>query len=225
MIAFRDRKRRLWTARLDVAAAVRMRDLAGVDVMALALGSQEEAVKLASDPPRLANALFALCLPLCEARGISDREFGRSLRGRFWGHWLAPAALAEMVFEAVRDFFEVPELSPGKPKGKRGGKATAAGLWGDLWRLASIVGADPDRRTFGELIALADGRQKFEWGRTACVLAMLYNTRAFGGGKAKQPAEFDPTGGLGTAASKSELKVDKTTLRDVALIFSRAGRG
>ena len=225
MIAFRDRKRRLWTARLDVAAAVRMRDLAGVDVMALALGGQDEAVKLASDPPRLTNALFALCLPSCEARGVSDRDFGRSLRGRFWGYWLSPNDVTEMVFEGVREFFDVPELSPGKPKGKRGGKATAADLWGDLWRLAAIVGVDPDRRTFGELIALADGRQKFEWSRTACVLAMLHNTRAFGGGKARQPAEFDPTGGLGTASSKTEMKVDKTTLRDVALIYSRAGRG
>lgn len=221
MIAFRDRKGRLWTARLDVAAAVRMRDLAGVDVMGLALGGQSEAVKLAADAERLANGLFALCLPSCEARGVSDREFGRCLRNRFWGHVIAPMALAEMIFEGVRDFFEVPRLSPGKPKGGGNAKVDAEDLWGDLWHMAAIAGvADPGPRTFGELIALADGRRKHDWAQTATVLAMLHNTRAFGRGLAKQPADYDPTGALG-AGKRNELKVNRSTLHSVAAIFMR----
>lgn len=223
MIAFRDRKGRLWTARLDVAAAVRMRDLGEVDVMGLALGGRPEARKLAEDTERLVNGLFALCLPSCEARGVSDREFGRGLRGRFWGHVIAPAGLAEMVFEGVRDFFEVPSIPISAAKSDRGGKVEPSDLWGNLWHLTSVAGVGhPGPFTFGELIAAADGRQKNEWSRTACVLAMLHNTRAFGRVKAKHPAEFDPTGGLG-AGKRNELKINRSTLYSVAALFM--GRG
>jgi hypothetical protein len=220
LIAFRDRKGRLWTGRLDVDAALRMRDLAGTDVMALAIDSSAGA---AMEPPRLADAVYALLLPQAAFYGVTDREFGKCLRGRLWGWYLTPRDLAEMLFAEVSAFFAVPELAPGHA-GKPMRNPTPEGLWGTLWQVAATAEVEPGPRTFGELIALADARRKNAWAHTASLLAWIENHAGMGSRRRVSPADRDPTGGMGKA-NRNELKIKgKDGVRSLALVFGLAGR-
>ena len=221
MIAFHDRKGRLWCGRLDVAAALRMRDLAGTDVMELAI-NRDAVLEMAANPSQLANAAFALFLPQCERRGITDREFGKSLRGRMWGWWASPVLIAEMLVEEIGAFFDVPDLLPAKVKEGRSQRLTANDMWGKVYQFAAIAGVSPDDRTFGELLALADARRKHDWAQTACVLATIQNFAGMGRRTAISPADLDPTGGL--AGQKPEFKVKgRDGIRALGMIF--CGRG
>lgn len=208
MIAFRDRTGRLWTGRLDVGAAIRMRDLAGVDVMEL-ITDQNAADAFGANPSRLADAAFALVLPQCEQRGVDDRAFGDALWWRWWQIWnwrrnrVAPSELATVLFDGIGQFFAIPDLSPGEPKGSPpSDKPTAAMLWGLVWRHAAVSGVDAHHYTFGELVALSDAKRKHDWGQTACLRSTIHNANISKKSDAKTPAYFDPTGGLGAGGEQ-----------------------
>jgi hypothetical protein len=221
VIALRDRKGRLWTGRLDVDAALRMRDLAGTDVMALAL-DKDAVLALLGDHSRLADVAFAFFLPQCHARGVDDLAFARGLRGWFGWWYIRPEDLAEIILTAVNEFARVPELSPGKPKEAGGASQplTADRLWGFVWQVAGF-GVDVGPRTLGELVAIADGRRKHDWAQTAGVMSYVAGL----GGAKVTAADLDPTGGLG-AEGKQELAVrGKDGIRALARIFGAAGRG
>lgn len=201
MIVFRDRTGRIWTGRLDTAAAIRMRDIAGEDVMELAL-SKQDATTFSLHPARLANALFAILLPTCERLGIDDVRFGRLLPGRRLFRPAVPTVLSEQLLSAILGFFECPEMLPGKPKDKSREPLTASKLWCYLWASASVAGVSPFSFTFGELAAMADAKRKHEWAQTSNLMA--YIARAAG---AKiTAADIDPTGALrGASTQKLEL--------------------
>jgi hypothetical protein len=216
LIAFRDRKGRLWTGRLDVDAALRMRDLAGTDVMELRINP---AARADLTPESVCNALYALLLPSAEARGISDHAFGRSVRGRFWGWYQTPRDLGEMFFTEADAFFDVAELAPGN-EGKALANPTAEMLWGLLWQVAASAGVEPGPRTFGELIALADAHRKNAWSHTASLLAWIENHAGMGGRRHVSPAERDPTGAMGRPQG-AKLEVTPQNFSLVASLFLR----
>lgn len=223
MIAFRDRTGRLWTGRLDVSAAIRMRDLAGVDVMELAL-DPDAATTLGAEPSRLVDAAFAILLPSCEQRGVSDRQFGKALRGRLWGRAVNPGQLAEQIFDAIRMFFEIPELSPGKPKGGKepSEPLTASLVWGLVWRHAAVACVDPGPRTFGELVALCDAKRKHDWAQTASLISKIHNVNCYKRSDLKSPGECDPTGGLGAVSHGQKLPLTRENfLSAVSLLMGR----
>lgn len=216
MIAFRDRKGRAWTRRLDVDAAVRIRGLAGLDVMALA-ADEAAAARYAGPSPEvsaeIADALFALFLPDAVAAGIDDRAFGRRLRVR-------ADELRTLLFEGVAEFFAMPGPPPTGPGGR---EATAEELWQDVYRLAGEAGIDPGPRTYGELAVLADGRRRAEWGRTAALRADVINSNPYRKGQAVRPADLDPTGGLKEAGTGGgiELTPDDAGIELLARAFLR----
>ncbi|QDT39724.1 hypothetical protein [Stratiformator vulcanicus] len=210
----RDRRGRLWSHRLDVAAAVRMRDLAGVDVMQLGLTQS-----LPGSRAALVDAAYALLLPEAQRHSVSDREFGRLLRGRLWGWTVSPSDLADELLAELAAFFASPKLSPGEPKGDVERELTAADLWGDIYALAGLVGVDPGPLTYGELVALADSRRKHDWARTAELMALTFNLQVDREHR-KPAAAFDPTGGLG-AESTGSIEITADNLFDVAAIFCR----
>lgn len=220
MIAFRDRKGRLWTGRLDINAALRMRDLAGTDVMALAL-DKDAALALLGDHSRLADAAFAFFMPQCEARGLDDISFARGLKGRLWGWYIRPEELADMLLEELAAFVTVPELSPGKPKEREGEPQTAEQMWGFIWQVAGF-GVEIGPRTLGELFAISDGRSKHDWAQTACLMSYVAGV----GGVSVSADELDPTGGLAATHQTNELTIrGKDGIRSVFRIFGAMGRG
>lgn len=79
MRTFKDLAGRDWGIAMDIAAAKRVRDMLGLDIV----GPNAAAVfeKLIADPITLCDVLFAVCRPQAERLGVSDEEFGRALAG------------------------------------------------------------------------------------------------------------------------------------------------
>lgn len=76
MPSFRDKQQQLWQYELDVPAARRVYRLLGIDLIAEPIDSL--LARLAS-PCFIIDLLYCLCQPECEARGVSDEDFGRGL--------------------------------------------------------------------------------------------------------------------------------------------------
>lgn len=80
--------------------------------------------------------------------------------------------------------------------------------------MAGIVGVEPGPLTLGELIVMAESRQRENWNHTSQVLAMLYNVnRDPKRHRALKPAEFHPF-----AKKRKQPRLsgkDLTVLRDV----------
>ncbi len=53
------------------------------------------------------------------------------------------------------------------------GRSTPDDWYWYCWELAGIVGVDPGPRTLAELMAMAKGRQRAEWERTAQLSALI----------------------------------------------------
>lgn len=207
MIAIRDRKGRLWTARLTVGAAKRMRDLAGLDVMELA--TDEDAERHLDGAPALAvDALFAWLLPECGRLGVTDRKFGRRFRG------VPLRTVNDAIRSGVREFFRVPGPPPKRSAGS-GRARTPAELWQEAERMAGLAGVDADTKTFGELVAASEGRRRHDWPRTALVLAQLRGLC----GKRADAAALDPTGVLSEAGGGGRMEIRPDNLGVVAAIF------
>lgn len=181
---------------------------------------QAAADAFGADPSRLANAAFALLLPQCEQRCVDDRKFGRSLRGRLWGWRVPPEELAEQLFAGIGEFFAIPELSPGKPKGRsENDEPTPASLWGLVWRHSALSGVDAMRYTFGELVAMADARRKHDWAQTAFILSKIHNSNISKKSEAKGADFFDPTGGLGAGGGQKLALTRENFLSFVGLMM------
>jgi hypothetical protein len=188
--------------RLDVAGAIRMRDVAGLDVMQVA--ADDDLWRLLASCDRSAtelvvDAVYALCLPDADARGWTSRQFGRRLVS------YTPREFAVLLLGDIRAFFAL----PGPPRKQTGSrlKITAEVLWGDVYALAGEVGIDPDPHTYGELVAQATGRSKAEWARTATLQAQVINSNKTDG-LAVQPADLDPTGGLKESSGSRGMEID-----------------
>ena len=85
MQKFRDTEGREWNLAVNVAAAKRARDHAGVDVMDLAADATrpEDSLlyKLYADPILMSSAVYQVCRPEAEQRGISEDDFCNAMAG------------------------------------------------------------------------------------------------------------------------------------------------
>ena len=142
------------------------------------------------------NALCALLLPELRAAGVGDRAFGRRLAPRLG--WRRPRVSPhrDLLIAACRDFFDRPGPPAAAPAADAAPAPTAAQLWREVWRLAGCCGVDPRPLTFGELCALAEGRRRHDWPRTARVEAAAWAAA----GVPADAAALDPTGLLAEAA-------------------------
>lgn len=222
MIAFRDRRRQTWSRRIDVAAAVRMRDLADLDVMAI-VTDDATSDRLTDDEKQasadIVDALFAVFLPDAERLKITDRQFGKRLRG------VKADDLRSLFFEGLAAFFRMPGPEP-KQTGQR--IVTAAELWEDVYRLAGEACVAPGPHTYGELAAMANGRRRLEWAQTAALRADVINNNGFRRGAPVHPKDLDPTGGLkeaDTGGGGVELTPDENGIDMLATFFMGAGQG
>ena len=90
----------------------------------------------------------------------------------------------ELMQDALADFYRLDVTQKGG-----GGAADAAELWAAVWRAAGIVGVDPHGLTFGELLAMADGRMRHQWDMQSALMALTHNIHAKG---SKPPGHFNP---------------------------------
>lgn len=198
MIVFRSRWGRTWAGRLDVDAAVRMFDLAELDVMVAGIDLPTRE-RLAGTSPEasadLAAAIYAIFQPEADRRRVSPRRFGKDLRV------VRDGGLRAMFFEEIDAFFRIPGPEQ-KPDGKPGKPPTPAELWQSLYRMAGEIGVSPGPHTLGEIYVMAEGHRRAEWARNAALRADVINSNPFRGSSARpvNPAELDPTGGLAELA-------------------------
>lgn len=177
MLAIRDRKGRTWCARLTFDAALVLRDLGGIDVMAM--GADGDSERRLTKPGRAADAIYLLCKQEADALRLSSWRFGK----RFVG-------LHEELTRAWRDEMVEFFRRPGpQPKGDGGQSWTAAELWREAYWNAGEAGVDPGPYTWGELATLAEGNRRAEWIRLAFLRAAL------GDGKTKLE-DLDITGAI-----------------------------
>lgn len=185
---FRGPDDRAWDLRVDIAAAERMRDLAGVDL--IAKGSTW-ADQLTKQPEAVANAIYAACKPQADARGMDDIRFGRMLRS---GRCEVFKAASEALWESIGTFFpraqDLPKARSDEPEQHpRRDQPTG---WRLLWEMAGYVGIDPGPRTQRELTQMYVGRRDAEsrlaWSVGSSAMAA---TLATAGSKAR-PAQINP---------------------------------
>jgi len=93
MQTFTDNEERSWTIEVNVAALKRAKGLAGVDLMGVLDGDLIE--RFIRDPVLLCDALYAVCKPEADERGVSDEAFGRAMAGDAIEH--ATAALLDEI--------------------------------------------------------------------------------------------------------------------------------
>lgn len=80
MRSFTDLAGRRWSISLNVTAAKRVRDLCGVNLLAV-IDKPELLAELSDDVIQLVDVLYVLCKPQCDAEGVTDEQFGESLGG------------------------------------------------------------------------------------------------------------------------------------------------
>lgn len=167
---FTDRRGRGWSLALDLGGAGRVRDLAGVDVLASGGGWGD---RLMADPALVVDVMYAIAKPQCEARGVSSWKFGKALRRQV----VSDDAYLALV-DAVTRFFPEPatdeeseEADAAEGSGKKFG-------WTELYELAGFLGVDPRPFTLRDLFAMARGRREYQsrlaW-EPASLLAALAN--------------------------------------------------
>lgn len=97
MKQFKDSQDRTWTIDLNVDSIEQVRALTEVNLYAALEGSLLE--ELGSNPKKLVDVVFALCEEQAKAKGVSDREFGKAMRGD------AIDAATMALLEDLVDFF------------------------------------------------------------------------------------------------------------------------
>lgn len=95
---FTDTAGRRWNLALSVGTVKRVRDLAGVDLLAV-LDKPQSLIDLAGDPVRFVDVLYVVIKPQADQVGISDESFGESLDGE------TVEAATDAFLEALVDFF------------------------------------------------------------------------------------------------------------------------
>lgn len=98
--SFRDSKGSLWELVVDIPTVERVRRLADVDLLNVAIADEQNGVfaKLA-DPVCFAHVVYAMCKPQADERGLSDEEFARCLD-------VDVEQLADTLFVEIADFFQ-----------------------------------------------------------------------------------------------------------------------
>lgn len=79
MKTFTDNAGRTWTIAINVDAIKRVRGLVDVNLLDILDGKLIE--RLYRDPVLLCDAVYAVCKPEADARGVSDEDFGRAMAG------------------------------------------------------------------------------------------------------------------------------------------------
>lgn len=208
MVSIVNRRGHVWYQRLDVGAAVRLRDLAGVDVMRLATGDDTM-----PDVSTIVDCLYAILLP--GLGGITPKRFGRLLRGD-----VPPEQLCELFIEEVRGFFHVHAPSK-KRRDKNQRELTAEELWRELWRAAGAAGVDPTHRTYGEISALAEGRAMATWIQTGMICAAVANSTPGRKGAPVNATHFTPEGMYDDQMKSNSQPLTADNLSQLAMMMVR----
>ena len=98
---FKDATGRNWEIVVNVGAVKRVRTLCGVDVLAISdfVEDRDKDLRFLTDPVLLVDVLYVICKNECDARHVSDEEFGRALVGDA----IAEASVA--LLEELIEFF------------------------------------------------------------------------------------------------------------------------
>lgn len=104
MKTFSDNSGRVWTVTVNVAAIKRVRALCNVDLNSIVeikddKPEMELLERLASDPVLLVDVLYAVCLPECEKKSVSDEDFGSAMAGDAIEH------ATNALLDEIIDFF------------------------------------------------------------------------------------------------------------------------
>ncbi len=99
MKVFKDNADRTWSVAINVDAVKRIRDLAGLDILAIGNGDADLVNRLADDPILLVDVLYAACKPEADTQKITPEDFGKSMGGD-----AIDAAVTALMAEIV-DFF------------------------------------------------------------------------------------------------------------------------
>lgn len=101
MRQFKDENGRPWTLSVNIGTVKAVKSLAKVDMLDLRDGSLFS--DLASDPVKLGDVLWVLCMEEAKAAGISEIQFATALAGD------ALESATNALLEEIVDFFPRPQ--------------------------------------------------------------------------------------------------------------------
>jgi len=81
MKTFKDTRDREWKIALTFGAAKRVKDLLGVNLLALDAGDPPLLTRLGTDVMLLCDVIFALIKPQADEQNVTDEQFGAALGG------------------------------------------------------------------------------------------------------------------------------------------------
>jgi hypothetical protein len=81
MKSFTDNLKRIWVVDINVETVKRVRTLLAVNLLDIFNNGGELLSRLGNDYELLINVLYATCKPECDAKNISDVDFGIALGG------------------------------------------------------------------------------------------------------------------------------------------------
>jgi len=96
---FTDAAGRVWPVEITVGTVKDLRKLLDVDLLSIIEPADTLLDRLATDAVLLCDTLFVVCRRECEARGVTDEDFGRALGGE------AIEQAAGAFLEAIDCFF------------------------------------------------------------------------------------------------------------------------
>lgn len=97
--SFVDDEGRSWLIAITAPDVKRIRQVLEIDLLGVLDGDQDVLERLVTDPVMLVDVLFLCCEEEAKGRGVSDVEFGRSLRGD------AIDKATNAFLESLADFF------------------------------------------------------------------------------------------------------------------------
>lgn len=98
MQSFTDTANRRWDLTLSIATVKRVRNLTGVDILAM-LDRPQLLSDLAADPVAFVDVLYVIVKPQADTAGVTDESFGESLDGT------SIESATDAFLEALVDFF------------------------------------------------------------------------------------------------------------------------
>lgn len=82
MKTFKDNKEKSWDVSINVGCIKRIKELAGVDLIAESGKDKDNIfIRISSDPVLLCDIIYAICKPQADERQISDEQFGEAMGG------------------------------------------------------------------------------------------------------------------------------------------------